>query len=290
MKNANNINTVAVSAISSPFEEQLFIKGTQTLAKLGVTLQYSDNIFKKTGFTVGTPEQRACDILNNICNEQIQGIFFARGGYGASQILPLIDKKNIRDYLNNKTIMGYSDVTSLFCYLYSKYSKQCIYGPNICSQYFNNKKLIKKVLEGKLGTHQKIRILNKKSGNIKAPVFGGCLSVLTSMVGTPYLRNLKDHILFIEDTNEAPYKIDRMLTQLTQSGLIKGIKAIAVGAMEKCDSPKITWKDTIANTADKLKIPAIYGIKAGHAGFDSIIKLGAIASIDMNKKEFEIKD
>jgi muramoyltetrapeptide carboxypeptidase LdcA involved in peptidoglycan recycling len=81
-----------------------------------------------------------------------------------------------------------------------------------------------------------------------------------------------------------------MLTQLLQAGVITGIKAIAVGAMEKCDSPNISWKEPILRIANELNIPVVYGINAGHAGFNTFIKLGSKAIIDLNKKEFQTKD
>lgn len=292
MKNKNIIKTIGITAPASSFKTDGFVKAKAFLKKMGLKTLYTNTIFKKDGFNAGTSKQRAQDIIKMIRDQNVDAVFFARGGYGCSHILPYLEKEKLRAFISPKLFMGYSDITALFCYLYSKYGKECIYGPNVTSHYFQNNTLIRKVLEGKTGTKQKIKILNSCKGTnaITAPVFGGCLSVLASMAGTPYLRKLKGHILFVEDTNEAPYKIDRMLTQLIQSETLKGIKAIAVGAMENCDSPNISWKDVISKIAKELNVPAIYGITAGHAGFGSVIRLGAQATIDIRKKEFKIND
>jgi len=290
MKNKNIVTKIGIVAPASPFKKEAFDDGNKFISSLGVKTHFTNRIFKKTGFTVGEPKQRAVELLEVIKSNDIDAIFFARGGYGCSQILPLLDKQNLSKGLKNKILMGYSDITALFCYFYSKYNTHCLYGPNITSHYFKNKELLKKILNMKHGTKQKIKILKKGKTKITAPVFGGCLSVMASLAGTPYIKKLDGHILFIEDTNEAPYKIDRMLTQLIQSGIIKDIKAIAVGAMEKCDSPNISWKEPVLRIAKELNIPVVYGIRAGHAGFDTVIKLGGKATIDFNKKEFEIKD
>ncbi len=290
MKNKNIITKIGIVAPASPFKKEAFDHGNKFVSSLGAKTQFTNKIFKKTGFTVGDPKQRAIDLLEMIGNKDIEAVFFARGGYGCSQILPLLDKHDLSKKLKNKVFMGNSDITAIFCYLYSKYETPCLYGPNVTSPYFKNKQLLKKVLNMKHGTKQKIKILRAEKTKITAPVFGGCLSVMASLAGTPYMKKLDGHILFIEDTNEAPYKIDRMLTQLVQAGIIKNIKAIAVGAMKKCDSPSISWKEPVLRIAKELNIPVVYGIRAGHAGFDTVIKLGAKATIDFNKKEFEIKD
>ncbi len=290
MKNTDKIKTIGITAPASSFKKDDLLKTTAFLHKMGIKTLYTNTIFKKDGFNAGTAKERSRDLLKAINDKNIEAVLFARGGYGCSQILPYLEKKDLRTSLKGKLLMGYSDLTSLFCYLYSKYGKECVYGPNVTSHYFKNKGLIKNIMGSKTGTSQKIKVINKGPARIKAPVFGGCLSVLASMAGTPYLKPLKGHIFFMEDTNEAPYKIDRMLTQLIQSGIIKDIKAIAVGAMENCDSPNIGWKDVVLRVAKELNVPAIYGINAGHAGFGTVIRLGAVGTIDLNKKEFKIKD
>lgn len=278
-----------ICAPASHFKIELFGPVLEFLHKAKIDPFYSKAIYKKGLFTAGTPQERTKDIVTLLKNKELHAIFFVRGGYGSAQILPLLEKMNLKKELNKKTLMGFSDITALFSYLYTKYNKTYFYGPNMVSHYFKNKKLIKDVIESK-PLRTKIKILRRgRSTSIKAPIFGGCLSVLASLVGTPYIKKLDGHILFIEDTNETPYKIDRMLTQLYQSGIIKKIKAIAVGSMEKCETPPVTWKDSILSFAEKMDIPVIYDIKAGHGGFEYALPVGCDAEINFNKKELVIK-
>jgi len=274
---------IAVVAPSSHFSKTLknFKEGVKTLKKSGANVVYTKAIFKKYTTFAGTPEERFKDLLSAIKNSDNNIIMFPRGGYGVAQLLPMLDKKNISKYIKNKRIIGNSDITALFCFLYTKYKKVCSYGPNIASPYLKRKSILDNIIGETTSIKPiKIKYLRKTNNKtIEGLFFGGCLSVMTSLVGTKYIKPLDGHILFIEDVNEPPYKIDRMLTQLLQSGIIKNIKAIAVGAMEKCDTPPYTWKDPVMRIAKMLDVPVIYGINAGHGGFDLVLPLGAKAVI-----------
>ncbi len=278
-----------ICAPASHFKTSTFYPAIKFLEKAGIQALYNKAIYKKDLFTAGTPQERTKDLVGFLKRKDINTIFFVRGGYGSAQILPLLDKINLKKYLTDKSFMGFSDITALFSYLYTKYGKTCFYGPNVVSHFFQNKKLLNCIIDNRSLKIQ-IKVLRRsRTTSIKAPIFGGCLSVLTSLAGTNYLKKLDGHILFIEDTNETPYKIDRMLTQLYQAGIITKIKAIAVGSMEKCDTLHITWKDPILKLAEKMDIPVIYDIRAGHGRFEYAIPLGCKAEIDINKKELRIK-
>ncbi|MFH1223278.1 MAG: LD-carboxypeptidase [Pseudomonadota bacterium] len=261
--------TITITAPSSHFKATMknFKAGVRTLENSGAVVRCSNNIFKKDGTFAGTLKERSADIIDAIKDKKTDVIMFARGGYGMAQLLPMLDKHNIAPYIKNKKFVGCSDITALFCFLYTKYGKKCFYGPNV-----NNHNLAKKIVPA---TDIKIKHLVKTKNNVIAGrFFGGCLSVITSLVGTKYLKKLDGHILFIEDVNEPPYKIDRMLTQLLQAGIIKRIKAIAVGSMKNCDAGHQTWKAPVTRIAKILDVPVIYGINAGHGGFDFVLPLG----------------
>jgi len=286
---AGKTTRAGICAPASHFKREMFNSTLEFLKKNKIAPFHNKAIYKKSLFTAGTPQERVKDLVNIIRHRELDVIFFARGGYGSVQMLPLLDKVNIKKELKSKTLMGFSDLTALFSYLYFKYNKTSFYGPNMVSHHFKNKKLLQAVIN-KRALKTKIKVLNQsKTSSIKAPIFGGCLSVLASLAGTPYLKKLDGHILYIEDTNEAPYKIDRMLTQLYQAGIINKIKAIAVGNMEKCETPPLTWKDPVLNFAKQLNIPVVYDIKAGHGGFEYAVPLGCAAEIKFNKKEIIIK-
>ncbi|MCX6111732.1 MAG: LD-carboxypeptidase [Proteobacteria bacterium] len=283
---------IGLAASSSPFNRAKFDKAIKLLKDCGYKPVYTKTIFNKQGFLAGTPEERAKDLLHLINDDEIPAIFFVRGGYGSIQLLPFIDKKDLGKKLENKIFMGYSDTTALYCYLYSKYNIPLFYGPNIISRYFNPKILEQlskpRDLRIKVNILRRVGKVLQTKEPITAPIFGGCLSLLSGLVGTPYLKSLKGHILFLEDTGEAPYKLDRLLTQLLMSGVTKGIKAIAVGSMEKCDTPPYTWKDAVLRIAEEMNVPVISNIRAGHGGFDYPLPIGVKAKIDFASRELLI--
>jgi muramoyltetrapeptide carboxypeptidase len=280
--------TIGIAAPSSPFKKSDFEKAKSFIEGLDFKTKYSNAIFKEDGFVSGSAEHRSTDLAKLIKNNSVPAIFFVRGGYGAAQILPFLDKQNLSKHIKNKIIAGYSDITAIHCWVYKKYKQVVFYCPNITSRHFSKKimnyftkpseiKIKLKRLEGK----------NKKD-KIKAPIFGGCLSVLTSLVGTPYFPKLDGHILFIEDTNEPPYKIDRMLTQLLLSGQINKIKAIVVGSMENCDKKPYSWKEAVRRICRRLNIPGFFGLSAGHAQFKTVIPFGAKTLLDLASDELRI--
>lgn len=277
---------IGIAASSSHFKKEEFEKGIKLLIENNYIPVYSDKIFLRDGLFSGTAQDRVEDLKHLIDQEDIKTIFFVRGGYGSVEMLPLLKRLELSKKIKNKLFMGYSDVTALFCHLYQKYKMPVFYGPNIISRYFETKILDK--LSDQKDIKINIDILRNGKKNINADLFGGCLSVITSLVGTPYLGPLRNKILFIEDTNEAPHRIDRMLTQLHLSGAIKGIKAIAVGSMENCETQSYGWQDAVIRVAKEIEVPVISGIKAGHASFDYPLPIGTKAKIDFTNKEFLI--
>jgi muramoyltetrapeptide carboxypeptidase len=263
-----------------------FNRARSFIEDLGLKTKYSSSIFKKEGFVSGSASDRAKDLTRLIKDRSISSIFFVRGGYGAAQILPLLDKQKLSASIVKKMICGYSDITAIHCWIYNKYKHIVFYCPNITSRHFT-----KRTMDYFINPHDikiKVKKLTKSDKKITAPIFGGCLSVMTSLVGTPYLPNLDGHILFIEDTNEAPYKIDRMLTQLLLSTKIDKIKAIVVGSMENCDTKPYSWKDPVRRICKILNIPAVFGIKAGHGDFKTVIPLGGKAVLNLISSELKI--
>ena len=283
---------IGIAAPSSPFKEKDFNKAKIFIEELGFKTKYTNVIFRKEGFVSGTAKDRSKDLLNLMKNQLISSIFFVRGGYGAAQILPFLDKEDISKHIKNKIISGYSDITAIHCWIYNKYKHPVFYCPNITSKHFS-KKIVDYFVKP---TDIKIKIKkinstntsNKKKEKIVAPIFGGCLSVLTSIIGTPYFPKLDQHILFIEDINEAPYKIDRMLTQLLLSGSISKIKAIVVGNMDNCNTEPYSWKRPVKRICETLNIPAVFGVKAGHGDFKTVIPLGVKALLDLASNELTI--
>lgn len=273
---------IIIASIASPFKKEEFIRGVDFLKKNHFIPIYNKNIFNMNDKSIFKED------LNNKVNNfekflknDFKALFFARGGYGVIQLLDLFEKIDFTP-LKNKIIMGFSDITIFLAFIYYKYNYKSFYGPNIVSPFLN-KKIIKS-LNQKTYKYKLKNLINKK--DVTGKIFGGCLSVLTTI---PNYLKLDNHILFIEDVNEAPYKIDRMLSQLILLKKINKIKAIVVGNMKNCSDNLYTWQDPLKRIAKLLNIPVYYGLNIGHEEFSSVLPLGEKAFIKNNQMIIERK-
>lgn len=262
-KNSN----IAICASASSFSKLTFEKNIKLLNNFKLT--YSKSIFNKYYYTAGTSSARSIDLNNKLKSKNIDALFFARGGYGSINSLDKIKS------IPNKIIMGYSDITSVLLYAYKINKTPVFYGPNITSSFFTKKILTYLTSDSKYPIYKKLTCINTPK-NINAPIIGGCLSVICSLIGTPYLPSFDNHILFIEDTNEAPYKIDRYLQQLYYSGILDNVKAILIGSMKNCSRD---WKIPFKILSSKFKKPIYYGLNIGHSGFDFPLVFGVPVKI-----------
>jgi muramoyltetrapeptide carboxypeptidase len=272
---------VGIIAPSSPFKREDLQDSLNFIKDLGLVPVFNEIIFSRDNYLAGSDKDRAADMMSHLNNPEISAIFCARGGYGSMRMLPYLQKRKIA---LDKPLMGYSDVTALQLYLYKRTGKTTFYGPNVTGHSFKDAQLYK-YLTGSSVYDNKIKLqMLFNPGNakkeIKGKILGGCLSIMASMVGTGFLPSFKNSILFIEDTNEAPYRVDRMITQLIQSGSLKGIKAIVVGSMKNCDCSEHSWKDALADAGKQLNIPVLFGLEAGHESFAVVVPVGAPATLN----------
>ncbi len=209
-------------------------------------------------------EKRFELLREKLIDPTIDIIWFARGGYGASELLKSI---NSIDIPNVKTLIGFSDITAIHAALYRNKNIESIHGAMPGSSLFmkdlnaGTKDLIDLVFNSK--TTFKIK-LNKVHGKVEGKLFGGCFSVLTNLIGTPFLPSLDEHILFLEDIAENPGKIIRYFDQWIYSDSLKNVKAIVIGSLESCDSKEIPYQNIITRLQSKTDIPIFYTKEFGH--------------------------
>jgi len=245
------------------------------------------------GYFSNTDEQRALDVMEMFSNSNVDAILCARGGYGCTRILDLLDYKIIKN--NPKILLGFSDVTALIQGIYSKTGLIGFHGPvgtTIENQYalsciqdllmnLSEQTTIKPInLEESqyksISEYQRYTIY---PGVAKGKLIGGSLTLITALIGTPYEIDFTDCIVCIEDVEEKPYRIDRMLTQLLGSKTFKAAAGIAFGVCAGCDTEKsqanFTLREVIENRISPLKIPAAYGLSFGHVPDNCTLPIGA---------------
>jgi muramoyltetrapeptide carboxypeptidase len=225
---------------------------------------------------------------------EVNGIMAVRGGYGCSRLLPLLDYEIIKS--NPKALIGYSDITSLLYGIFSKTGLIGFHGPVGISTFndysithFNNilmKTPQKYVMKNPSEDIDQLYVI--KDGVAKGELVGGNLSVLVSLIGTEYDVDTKDKIIFLEDIGEEPYRIDRMLTQMRQSGKFDNCSGVALGVFRRCDISKknpefensLTLREVLEDRLGDIGVPVIYGLSFGHIENKFTLPFGIMAELD----------
>jgi muramoyltetrapeptide carboxypeptidase len=235
------------------------------------------------GYLAGHDRDRLNDINRALRDPKIDAIWCLRGGYGMTRILPGIDYDALSR--SPKTIIGYSDVTALHAAVQRKCRLVTFHGPTAREVLtdFSRDSLQRAVIHrtDSCGTAPNARELN--SGAAEGRLVGGNLAVLAALCGTPYMPDLSDGILILEDIGEPLYRIDRMLTQLSLSGAMNGCKAIVFGECTDCREPPNggrSFDEVLGELAHLLGIPCMAGIPIGHIAEQWTIPLGATAKMD----------
>lgn len=295
-------DSVAVIAPASPIGKPEDLTGFLDRVKaLGLNPIQGPNLAKEFGFFGGTDQERADDIMWAFNNPDIKAIMPIRGGYGCTRLLHLLDFNQIKQ--NPKILVGYSDITALLISIQQQTGMVTYHGPVLSSSdsefadlylkklIFDDHSLV--TFRNPESTEPRHDLTTVSSGIAVGPLIGGNLMILASMCGTPFQVDTKGKILFIEDVDEAPYRIDRMLTQLIHSGALDGVKGIVTGQFAKCDpeSPRPEeWlvADVIQDRLVPLKVPILSNAAFGHVKDKWTLPLGMTAELDADQKTLQL--
>lgn len=278
---------VGVITPGSALKPEDFDRALENIRLLGLDPVPSTFANQRYGFLGGTDYQRLSDLHEVFKNDEIKGVVCARGGYGSARIISNIDYSIIRR--NPKVIIGFSDITALLNAVYQKTGLICFHGPVGASEFteFTKSEFQKIIMNGdKLSLNADGYAI--KEGKANGKLVGGNLSLITAMAGTRNEINFNGKIAFIEEVGESPYRIDRMLTQLIESGGLNNAKGIAFGSFAGCDvDPKdpeyeIKFKlnQVLANRCSRLSIPVYYGFDFGHVADNATIPVGLNVEFD----------
>jgi muramoyltetrapeptide carboxypeptidase len=252
----------------------------------------SKNLFKESYQFSGTDKQRARDLQLALDNPKINAIFIARGGYGTARILDQLDYSK---FINHpKWIIGFSDITALLMDVYEKTKIQTLHGPMPLTFNWDKTSLHQTILALN-GESINYNISNKnklnKLGTTKAVLIGGNLSVLYSNISTLKKSFSKPYILFIEDLDEYLYHIDRMILALKRGGYLNNMTGIVCGSFSEMKDNTIPFgfdaEQIIRNyLPDSCKVAA-FDFPSGHQKINLPIKIGAVATLRVTKKEVD---
>ena len=284
-------DTLGIAAPASPFNPDDFKKGIGNLEKMGFKVYFRPDIFDKKSYLAGSDQRRLDELIELLENPDIRGILFARGGYGLMRLLPKLEKAKLNVF--PKVVLGYSDITVLLVYLYQRFGWTTFYGPVVALDLSHDNspdtlKFFREAITRTTVLPPFVFPEVESAGDKPADgiVVGGCLSLIVSLLGTPFDLNTNDKILFLEDVNEKPYAVDRMLTQMLAAGKFKNVRGIVFGPFVNGGHPS-HFQETALDVLQDFQGPILFHFPAGHGPVKVTLPLGIRARIDQKKKSLE---
>ena len=279
-------DTVAVVASAAAIERAHLERGVNVLASMGFRVKVSERVLARAGILAGDDRDRASELQGYFADPEVKAIFSARGGYGCGRLLPILDFKAMA--ATPKIFVGFSDATFLLNALVDFSGMVSFHGPMVAMDFAKGLsprsfEHLQGLLNGKIDSFELDARETLHPGSAQGEVIGGCLSVVVAMIGTPYEPRFDGRILFLEDTGEKAYRIDRMLVQLRQSGALGRVAGIVFGAIRAIDGNEQETQLIARFAAEQtagLGCPVLYGIEAGHGTENFTIPFGVVARID----------
>jgi len=301
LKKGNNIGIVAPS---SPASSDKLDAAVKILKNMGYEVTIGRSCYEKNGYLAGSDETRADDINRMFKDPDISAIFCMRGGYGTPRILDMLDYETIAE--NPKIFMGYSDITAIHIAFVQKCRMVTFHGPMLTSDFISShfekytKDAMLKALTstGPLGDVKAPEYEPQEEvlyhGNAEGEIIGGNLSLIAATIGTPYEIDTRGKILMIEDIEEQPYRVDRMLTQLRLSGKLSDAAGIVLGQFTDCVPKEPENSLTLDEVIEQIILPAgkpvLKNVCLGHGTHKATIPMGVKAQIDGKRKMLVIKE
>lgn len=267
------------------------------LEKLKFKTKLAKHVHQRHGFLAGTDRERAADLMSMFTDRKVDGILCVRGGYGTARLLPRLDYAAIRQHA--KVFVGYSDITSLHCAFLVKSNLISFHGPMLNSDFahadmpdFTTRSFLRTLMRpdapGDITTGYDGEVKTLRGGVANGQLIGGNLTLLCATLGTPWQPPFRGRILFLEDLDEVPYRMDRMLTQLLNAGLLQQVAGIAIGICKGCVDPKAkqtreyrqTLEDVFRERLLPLKIPLLMNLPFGHVPHNATLPVGAQVTLD----------
>jgi muramoyltetrapeptide carboxypeptidase len=263
---------IAIVSPASPFSREEFDRGVKELRRLGYEPTYDEDVFARTGtYLSGAAALRAAAFSRAWSDPSVDALIAVRGGYGSVQMLPLLDADVMRR--TPKLFIGYSDNTSILSWLTCRCGITALHGPMLEGRLakgadgYDEASFVALLQDGCDLTFSPDQLGVVRGGEAAGPLFGGTMAQLTASLGTPYAFDPPAGcVLFLEDVNERPYRLDRMLTQLRLSGILSRARALIFGEMRGCDeaSGQPGALDVIRSFASDVEGPIITRFPSGH--------------------------
>ncbi|GIP34064.1 LD-carboxypeptidase [Paenibacillus sp. J2TS4] len=286
---------IAITAPAS-YGEIDTAKAVKRLESLGLRVKLGETLHKQYGYLAGTDQERADELNSMFADSSVQGILCARGGYGTARMADLLDYELIA--ANPKPFWGYSDITFLHTAIGMKSGLVTYHGPMLICLAKENlhphtwqsmEQLVKSVPLNYTEELSPLHVLVE--GEASGPIIGGNLSLITSSIGTPYEMDTRDCLLLLEDVQEEPYRVDRMLNQLKMAGKLREAAGFIIGDFTDCDSNKHTNGLSLQQVLEHYLVPigkpALSGFRIGHGDVNIAVPLGVPSLLNTAEKSLK---
>ncbi len=290
-------NLVGIVAASGPAVPEMLDEGIRFLDAAGFRVRTGDHLYECRGYLAGTDEQRCQDLNAMLADSEIRGVFFARGGYGIMRLLGTIDHEAVNR--DPKILVGMSDVTALSLSLFAHCGLVTWAGPMIAGQVgsgldaLSAQWFVKALTESVHGRSllpegQSVRTL--RPGRAKGPLIGGCLSLVTALLGTCHAPDFRGAVLFLEDVNEPAYRIDRMLTHLKLARVLEQVAGIVLGHFSGDNGIDLSFEagEILSGLIADRQIPILCGFPHGHVLPNLTIPHGAVVELATDPPSFSV--
>lgn len=280
--------------LADEFDLQLAM---EAVSAMGLVPKPAPHLLARYGYLAGRDEQRAADLNAMYADDSVRAVLAVRGGWGSARMLPYLNFDVIR--ANPKLLVGFSDITALHMAFASRAGFPTIHGPNAGSAWgkLSWDWFRELVFDGKTPLYRnpaatEDRLVQRdwrtqtiRPGKAAGRLLGGNLTVLTALMGTPYLPQFDGAILFLEDVDEAEYRIDRMLTQLALAGVLRRVSGVVFGQCTNCRATGpsyggFTLSQVLRQHLQPLGVPAYQGALFGHVDDQFSLPVGARCEID----------
>ena len=288
-------DTVGVVAPAAAVDSAGLERGAAAISDLGYRVKLSPHVLDRAGILAGEDKSRARELTAFFHDPEVKAVFGARGGYGSGRLLPLLDFAELAR--SPKIFVGFSDATFLLNALVDHSHMVSFHGPMVAMDLARGlsprglahlQALLSGAPEFELGAIETLH-----PGIAEGRLIGGCLSVIVAMMATPWQPVFDGRILFLEDTGEKAYRIDRMLVQMRQAGVFERVAGIIFGALRpvaESAQEQALIAEFVGEQTAGLKCPVLFGVEAGHGTENLTLPLGALARLDSKLRRMAVME
>ncbi|MBI9087463.1 MAG: LD-carboxypeptidase [Desulfobacterales bacterium] len=277
--------TIGIAAPASPFDQVLFGQGMAVMESRGYQTRCPDGVYARERYFAGGDRQRA-ELLGQLFTDpEVGAIICARGGFGSMRTLAHLDFDRIGQH--PKVLVGFSDITALLNVLGDRCGLVGFHGPVVTSLAETEARTVGSFFDA-IASERLVDMVAPDGrtlvpGSVTAPLAGGNLTTLCHLTGTPFSPAFAGKILLLEDINEAPYRIDRMLSQMRMAGCFDDVAGLVLGAFSGCGSED-DLSAIVEDIFGPMAVPILSGLEVGHGPVNLTVPIGLTATLDADGK------